>query len=142
MLARIHSEPSSVWRGLHDDMENFLSLAANRSDAVRQWVPNVDVIEEDNAYVLRADVPGIDPKNIEVLFEENVLTLKGEREDKQDTESDGYRRIERVHGSFQRSFRLPDSIDVEKIAAQSNHGVLEVHVPKKEKAQRRIEIQA
>lgn len=140
MLARLHTEPTTLLRGLHNDMDNFLSLAANPNDESRDWMPSMDVIEEDQQYILRADVPGIDPKEIEILLEDGTLILKGERASQVQDEQKGYRRIERMYGSFQRSFRLPDSIDVDNISASSNHGVLEVRVPKQEKLARKIEI--
>ena len=142
MLARIHSQPNNLWRGLHEDMENFLTLAANRNNGFTQWAPSVDIAEKDDQYVLSADVPGVDPKTIEVLFEDGVLTLQGERENKRDTEQEGYYRSERMYGSFKRSFRLPDAIDAENIVAKSYHGVLEVHVPKQQKTQKKIDIQS
>lgn len=142
MLARIHTQPANLWRGLHEDMENFLALAANRNDEFAQWTPSVDVLEKEDQYVLSADVPGVDPQAIEVLFEDGVLTLKGEREDKRETEEQGYARTERMYGSFKRSFRLPDAIDAENIVAKSSHGVLEVRVPKQQKTHKKIEIQS
>ena len=142
MLARLHAEPSNLWRGLHNDMEDFLSIAANRGEDINQWVPSIDVIEQEDKYLLRADVPGVDPQNIDILFEEGVLTIKGERTDHAQDEHQGYQRIERSYGSFQRSFRLPDAIDADNITASSNHGVLEVYVPKQEKLARKIEIKS
>lgn len=142
MLARIHTEPTTLWRGLHHDMDNILSLAANHTEETQDWMPSMDVIEEDHQYVLRADVPGIDPKEIEILFEDGTLLLKGERTSQTEQEQKGYRRIERRYGSFQRSFRLPDSIDADNITASSHHGVLEVRVPKQEKLARKIEIKS
>lgn len=142
MLARLQTEPTALWRGLQNDMDNILSLKANHNDKSREWMPSMDVIEEDQQFVFRADVPGIDPKDIQILIEEGTLILKGERADQREQEHKGYRRLERMYGSFQRSFRLPDSIDADNISASSRHGVLEVRVPKQEKLSRKIEIQS
>lgn len=142
MLARLQTEPTTLWRGLQNDMDNILSLTANHSEKTNEWLPSMDVIEHDQYFVLRADVPGIDPKDIEILVEDGTLVMKGERSSQGEQEHKGYRRIERMHGSFERSFRLPDSIDADNIAASSRHGVLEIRVPKQEKLSRKIEIQS
>lgn len=148
MLATINTRPLSAWRGLHNDMERWLSGPEWYTDAPKAWVPSVDVVEEQDHYVFRADLPGVELSQIDVLFDDGMLTIKGERNDtkdsaaNQDDERTAYRRIERSYGSFQRSFRLPDAIDADKITAKSDNGVLEVQVPKQEKAQRKIEIQS
>jgi HSP20 family protein len=94
------------------------------------WTPAVDIKEEKNAYIIHADIPGVDPKDIEVQMENGVLTVKGERESEKKEEREGYKRIERSKGSFFRSFSLPDSVDGDKISAKSKNGVLEVTIPK------------
>jgi HSP20 family protein len=140
MLARMNVQPMSLWREIND-MENWLSAANGQSESVSHWVPKVDVIEQQDHYVLKADLPGIDRKDIEIIFEDGALTLKGERSESVDSDHDGYKRVERSYGSFQRTFRLPDNIDADSITAKSEHGVLEVRVPKQEKAQKKIEVQ-
>ena len=148
MLATINTRPVKLWRGLHDDMERWLSAADWQVDAPSTWVPSVDVVEQADHYVFYADLPGVELNQIDVLFDEGQLTIKGERsvkqasEDEQDDEQNGFRRIERSHGTFQRKFRLPDAIDADNITAKSNHGVLEVRVPKQAKTQRKIDIQS
>ena len=145
MLATMNTRPLSLWHGLHDDMERWLSAPV--ASAARRWMPSVDVVEEQDHYLFHADLPGVDLDKIEVLFEDGLLTIKGERSEfskdgeEKENEEKGYRRIERSYGSFQRSFRLPDEIDADNITAKSDKGVLEVRVPKKEKAQRKIQIQ-
>jgi len=144
MLARMNVKPASLWNEF-SDMEHWLS-AANGSangqvESTSRWVPTVDVVEQQDKYVLTADLPGIERKDIEIIFEDGTLTLQGERSQSVDSDHDGYQRVERSYGSFQRTFRLPDNIDAESITAKSEHGVLEVRVPKKEKAQKKIEVQ-
>ena len=136
MLATLNTRPMRLWHGLHDDMDRWFSIADDES----RWLPSVDVVEEKDHYVFRADVPGVELDQIEVVFEDGMLTISGERKDKEESEKDGYQRIERSYGSFRRSFRLPDTIDADNITAKSDKGVLEVQVPKQEKAQRKIEV--
>ena len=148
MLATVNTRPMNVWRGLHDDMERWFSTADWYTDTAKAWMPSVDVIEESERYVFRADLPGVELSQIDVSFNDGVLTIKGERStgDVQakevDKEQSAYHRIERSFGSFQRSFRLPDTIDADNITAKSENGVLEVRVPKQEKTHRKIEIQS
>ena len=148
MLATMNTRPMSVWRGLNDDMERWLSTRGRYTEAAEAWMPSVDVVEEKEHYTFRADLPGVELSQIDVLFDEGVLTIKGERNNGNvhaedlDEEQSVYRRIERSFGSFQRSFRLPDTINANKITAKSDNGVLEVRVPKQEKMQRKIEIQS
>ena len=104
-------------------------------------MPAVDVIEEDDRYLLKADLPGVDAKDIDIVFEDNALTIKGERTENNESEKNGYKRIERRHGSFERTFSLPDDVDADNITAKNQHGVLEVRIPKQEKAHRKIEVQ-
>ncbi len=139
MLARMNVKPISLWREFND-MENWLSAANGQPEADSPWVPTVDVIEQQDQYVLKADLPGIDRKDIEITFEEGALTLKGERSESVESDQDGYQRIERSYGRFQRTFRMPENIDADAITAKSEQGVLEVRVPKQEKAQKKIEV--
>jgi HSP20 family protein len=140
MLARMNVKPISLAREFHD-MENWLSAANGQLESAARWVPTVDVIEQQDHYVLKADLPGIDRKDIEIVYEEGELTLKGERSDNSVSDYDGYKRVERSYGAFQRTFRMPDNIDADAITAKSNNGVLEVCIPKQEKAQKKIEVQ-
>lgn len=105
------------------------------------WTPAVDVKEEGDKYLVTADVPGVDPKDIEVTFENSVLTISGHRETEEKSTENGYSRVERSYGSFSRKFTLPDTANVEQIAAKSKNGVLEITIPKREQVKpRKIEI--
>jgi HSP20 family protein len=111
------------------------------SSAVSEWTPAVDIQETDSQFLIQADIPGVDPKDIEVHMENGQLTIRGERESESKEEKEGYKRVERVSGSFYRRFTLPDTADAEKIAAKSKNGVLEITIPKKAAEQpRRISI--
>jgi HSP20 family protein len=106
-----------------------------------QWTPRVDIKEEPDRFVIQADIPGVDPKDIEVHMEKGILTIKGERRTESKTEGDQYTRVERSHGLFYRRFALPDSANPEGITAVGKHGVLEIAIPKRaETKARRIEI--
>ena len=103
----------------------------------RPWSPGVDIVENENDLVLHADVPGIEPKDIDISMENGTLTLKGERKFENNSAHQGYHRIERSYGAFARSFALPDTIDAEKVKAEFKNGVLTVTLPKKEVAKPR-----
>lgn len=107
------------------------------------WAPAVDIKEEPNQFVIHADLPGVEVKDIDIALENGILTLKGQRAMEQREESKNYRRVERVRGTFLRRFSLPDAVDAEKVTAKCRDGVLEVLVPKRETAQpRRIAIES
>lgn len=123
--------------------EAFNSTWANGN---RVWVPAVDVIERKDAYVLYAELPGVDPSQIDVSFEQNVLTIRGTKQGSIDSAKDGELRVfaaERVTGTFERSVRLPEFVDGDKIGADFSNGLLTVTIPKAQAAQpRRIEIKS
>ncbi|MBX5443121.1 MAG: Hsp20/alpha crystallin family protein [Solirubrobacteraceae bacterium] len=100
----------------------------------RRWVPAMDLAETDDAYVLRADLPGLSPDDVRVEYENRALTISGERRSEHETEEAGYRRIERSFGAFRRTVTLPTGIDPEAITAGFENGVLTVRVPKPESA--------
>jgi HSP20 family protein len=102
--------------------------------AARPWTPSVDILETENELVLKADLPEVDPNNVEIQLENGTLTLKGERKFEQQKNGKGYHRIERSYGSFVRAFSLPDTVDSEKVKADYKAGVLTVTLPKKEVA--------
>ena len=141
MLARINARPVNFWREFHDDVDNWLAAANGQLESASAWSPAVDVIEEQDSYVLKADLPGVERENIDIVYEDNALTIKGERKSETENEHDGYKRFERSHGVFQRTFRMPDNIDAENISAKNEQGVLVVRIPKLEKAQKKIQVQ-
>jgi HSP20 family protein len=95
------------------------------------WSPLVDVFEDQDGITLKAELPEVDAKDVDIQLEGNTLTLRGERKLEQEQNRDGYHRIERTYGAFSRSFTLPEQVDVEHITAQSKDGVLRIHLPKK-----------
>ncbi len=116
---------------------------ADQSNVVTsQWAPRVDIKEEDGRFVIYADVPGVEPADIEIHMDKGILTIKGERKTANDEESTRFSRIERAQDVFHRRFSLPDSADADAIAASGRNGVLEISIPKKpETTPRRIQVQ-
>lgn len=139
-------EPWSLVDMLHRDLDRLAARhpPAGESDAVvADWVPAVDIIEEKARFVLRADVPGVAPADIDVSMDAGVLTIAGQRAQEAHSEDAGLQRVERASGRFFRRFSLPDTADAEHISAQCRNGILEVSIPKQPQVQaRRIEVQA
>jgi HSP20 family protein len=98
---------------------------------VATWSPLVDVFEDPDGITLKAELPEVDAKDVEIQVEGNTLTLKGERKLEREDKRDGYHRIERTYGAFARTFTLPNTVDVEHITAESKEGVLRLFLPKK-----------
>ena len=143
-MAMMRYEPWSLLNQLHREMDSMFRPGGEDESALAtsDWNPAVDIKEDDDAYMIYADIPGVDPKDIEVHMEHGVLTIKGERKSESEEEREGFRRVERVRGTFYRRFSLPDTADAEKISARSEHGVLQVRIPKQEKVQpRRISVE-
>src|SRR5688500_9565892 len=107
-------------------------MSAGDETALAHWSPTADILETKDGIMIKVELPGIDQKNVDVELENGVLTIKGERQAEKETEEKGYRRVERSHGSFLRSFTLPVNVDPEKISASFANGLLELHLPKKE----------
>jgi HSP20 family protein len=139
VMTLMRYEPWSLLDQMRREMERSLDTrtAEGSSVATSDWVPAVDIREEDNDFVIVADIPGVDPKDIEVHMDNGVLTIKGEKESEKKEEREGYKRVERTFGSFYRRFGLPDTADPERISANSHNGVLEVRIAKQEKVQPR-----
>lgn len=136
-------DPWSIIDQMRNDINRAVVARNGESSAVAtaDWTPSVDIKEEDNQFVLFADIPGVAPEDIEVHMENGMLTIKGERKTEATQEEENYKRVERVYGSFYRRFSLPDTADAEKIAAKATNGVLKITIPKIEKVQpRRINV--
>ena len=120
----------------------FNADEADQSNVVTsQWTPRVDIKEEDNRFVIFADIPGVDPKDIEITMEKGILSIKGERSAASSGQNGTLTRTERSHGAFHRRFALPDVADAENIQAVGKNGVVEISIPKRPKAEpRRINV--
>jgi HSP20 family protein len=132
-------------RQLFDKLfEGGLFSGQDRDDSsvvTSQWAPMVDIREEPDRFVLYADIPGVDPQDIEVQMDRGLLTIKGQRRAEAGGDNGRFSRIERMHGVFHRRFALPDSADPEGIKAHGHNGVLQVEIPKRpESKPRRIKV--
>ena len=142
----IRYQPWGLMHRLHHDLDRILDRNWRDEDEtaspVSDWLPAVDIREEDKQFILRADIPGVDPKDIEVTMEKGVLTLRGVRHAETEAHDHAYRRVERGSGGFYRRFSLPDTADSDRITAKSKLGVLEVKIPKHAEIQpKKINIQ-
>ena len=118
--------PSGL-RLFQDTMNRLLS-----QPTARPWAPAVDILETENDLVVKADIPGVDLKDIDILLENGTLTLKGERKFETEEKNKGFHRLERSYGSFVRYFTVPDTVAAENVHADYHNGVLTITLPKKE----------
>jgi HSP20 family protein len=114
--------------------EAFSPVSAEGEASTRTWAPAVDIFENGDNLVLKAELPGVNPDDVEIRVEDNTLYLKGERKFDNEVKEQNYHRVERTYGTFTRTFSLPNSIDSEKVAAEYKDGVLTLTMPKKEEA--------
>lgn len=135
-------DPFKDIRGLQNEVNRlFSSTFAGREEAFSGWNPKIDIFENADSMVLEAELPGMKQEDFELSFENNVLTLKGERKFEKRDEKDNYHRVERSYGEFTRSFTLPSTITVEDARAEFENGILTVTLKKREEVKaRKIEI--
>jgi len=140
----IRWEPLRELGSLQNEMNRLFNTVVdspNSGASLRRWVPAMDLVESGEAFVLRADLPGMREEDVSIEFEDNVLTVAGERKSEHEEHDEGFHRVERAFGSFSRSLTLPKGIDPEAITAAFDNGVLEVRIPKPvESRPRRISI--
>jgi HSP20 family protein len=127
-LLRLQDRLNRIFGQVLDDDDQLIS---------GQWTPACDIIETEDAVILRAEVPGVREEAIEVQVEGGILTLRGEKKFERESEGRSYHRIERAYGGFVRTFTLPRSIDAEGITAKCERGVLELVMPKRSETQPR-----
>ena len=145
-MALIRWEPARERQSIQQEMNRlfgtfFDSPTGAGNGGSRRWIPAMDLVEERDHYVLRADLPGVSEDDVKVELEDNVLTISGERKSEHEQRKEGYYRVERASGAFSRSLALPEGIDPDSIQARFEKGVLEVRVPKpEERKPRRVEI--
>ncbi len=139
----VRYEPWALVSRLQKDIDRLFSSPQTTAADTGAWLPPVDIQEEAGQFLLHVDLPGVDPKAVEVTSDQGVLTIRGHREDTRREARDGYRRIERVTGDFQRRFSLPETADTQNIKAKVVNGVLEVSIPKLAQVQpHRITVEA
>ena len=150
-MAIVRWEPFRDLVGLQDRMNRLFdeSYRGARPGADEDWAlgaswaPAVDIFEQDGNIVLKAELPGVDAKDVDIRVENNMLTLRGERKFDKEVKRENYHRVERAYGTFTRSFTLPTVVDTEKIKAEFKDGVLRVTLPKREEAKpKQIQVQA
>ena len=125
---------SAIQERMNQIFEDALARSRGREEGLRtgMWTPAVDIYENNDFVVVKAELPGVEKDRISVEVKERILTLRGERGFDKELKEESYHRIERSYGSFQRSFSLPVSVDQEKVTARFQDGVLEVKLPKKD----------
>src|SRR3954447_22054611 len=133
-MAIIRWDPSRELTSLQGEMNRLFNTffdtptAGNGGGGYRRWVPPMDLVETEDTYVLRADLPGVAEADVAIEVEDNVLTVSGERKTEHESKDEGYYRVERAFGAFSRSLTLPEGVDAEAVAATFDKGVLEVRI--------------
>jgi HSP20 family protein len=123
------------------EIDRVFDAFFGQTDQARRWMPPVDLVEAEDHFVLKADLPGLSEGDVNIEVQDGTLTISGERKAEHEQREKGWYRIERSFGSFSRSLSLPDGVDPDRIQASFSHGVLEVRIPKpEERKPRRIEI--
>jgi HSP20 family protein len=145
-MAIVKYNPFRELRTMQDQMNRMLDMAWNREfgEELREgmWQPPVDIYEDEHSVIIKAEVPDVDQKDIEVKIENNTLTLRGERKHSSDIRKENYYRVERYFGQFQRSFSLPQTIDQNNVQASCDKGILTITLPKKKEAEsKQIDVQ-
>jgi HSP20 family protein len=136
-MAIVRWEPLREFSTLQNEMNRLFNTvfdtpAANGGTTLRRWMPAMDLVETDDHFVLRADLPGLSEEDVNIEVEDRVLTISGERKAEHELSKEGYHRVERAFGSFSRALTLPEGIDPDAVAATFDRGVLEVRIPKPE----------
>jgi HSP20 family protein len=132
-MAITRYEPLNVLNQLQRELSRFREGDEGSSRiATAEWAPAVDIKEEQDRFVIHADIPGVNPEDIDVNMENGVLTIKGEKNTEAKTEKENYKRVERIYGSFYRRFSLPETADNNAISAKAKNGVLDIVIPKRE----------
>src|ERR1700722_18843196 len=137
-IARL--EPFRGLSTLHDQVNRLFNAGlSNQGDesALTTWAPSVDIYETPNDLVVKADLPDVNEKDIDIRVENNLLTIRGERKFEKSVSEENYLRVERTYGAFSRSFSLPNTVNAEAIGAEYKNGVLTVNLPKREESKPR-----
>ena len=131
-MSLIKWDPFGGFDTLNERMGNFPGTNWETPLSTTAWNPAVDIFENDNEIVIKAELPGLNAKDIELKIENNLLMLKGERRFEKETKEENYHRVEREYGTFSRAFSLPVAVDGDRVIAEYKDGVLKVVLPKKE----------
>ena len=131
-MSLVKWDPFRELNAFNERLGTFLGRNWESPPSMSAWNPSVDVFENDNDVVFKAELPGMNAKDIEVKLENNVLMIKGERRFEKETDEKNYHRIEREYGTFSRSFALPTAVNADNVTAEYKDGILKVTLPKKE----------
>jgi HSP20 family protein len=136
-MAIVRWEPLRELASIQNEMNRlfgtvFDAPSPSNGNTLRRWMPAMDLVETEEQFVLRADLPGLAEGDVSIEVEDNVLTVSGERKAEHETTKEGYHRVERAFGSFARSLTLPEGVDAEAVTANFDRGVLEIRIPKPE----------
>jgi HSP20 family protein len=131
-MSLVRWDPFREFIAMNERLGTFLDRSWDSPPSTTAWNPSVDIFENDNEVIFKAELPGMNAKDIEVRLENNVLILKGERRFEKETKEENYHRIEREYGNFSRSFALPTAVNGDKVTAEYKDGILKVMLPKKE----------
>jgi len=146
-MALVRWEPVRELTSLQNEMNRLFTTffdtpTSGNGETARRWIPAMDLVETEDHFVLKADLPGLAEGDVSLEVEDNVLTVSGERKAEHEDKREGYVRVERAYGAFRRSLTLPEGIDPEGVTASFEKGVLEVRIPKpEERKPRRVAIQ-
>ncbi|HEY1511505.1 MAG TPA: Hsp20/alpha crystallin family protein [Solirubrobacteraceae bacterium] len=146
-MTLIRWEPAREMQSLQSEMNRLFSTffeptaSRGNGNVLRRWTPAMDLVETDEHYVLKADLPGVAESDVKIELDDSVLTVSGERKAGHEENKQGYYRVERSYGAFTRTLTLPEGVDGDSIKASFDKGVLEVRIPKPEQRQpRKVEI--
>jgi HSP20 family protein len=147
-MAMIRWEPIAELSTIQNEMNRLFSTFSDQplptgggGVPARRWIPAMDLVETEDHYVLRADLPGLSDEDVNVQLQDNVLAISGERKAEHETQQEGYYRLERAFGGFSRSLTLPHGVDPDAVQAHFDLGVLEIRIPKPEqKKPRQVQI--
>lgn len=126
---------SPLYAALHDDMNRMLDNFWDAKSFGVGWNPDIDIAETDKDIIVKAEIPGVNPKNIDISIMGDTLTIKGEKKEEKEENGKTYHRVERSYGSFSRTINLPSNVLKDKVEAKEHQGVLEITLPKMEKAE-------
>ncbi len=124
-----------LFETLHDDMSRMLDNFWDSKSPVTGWNPDIDIAETDSNIIVKAEIPGVDPKDIDISVMDGTLTIKGEKKEEKEKKDESYHRVERSYGSFIRTIDLPAHVNIDEVEAKNHQGVLEIILPKMEKAE-------
>jgi len=132
-MAVIRWDPFSNVDSLFNRLANWPRLALEGSSGNKlDWAPSADISETDKEYLIRAELPAVKKEDVQVTFDQGMITVKGERKQQKADKNEKFHRVESFYGSFERSFSLPDNVNADAIRCESKDGVLTVHIPKSE----------